>query len=273
MTPAVPNHQANHSPTPHSTSTKPYILEVSGVSKSFRVAEAEVPILKNVSVKIETGAFVIIIGPSGCGKSTLLHTLLGLEPPSQGKVTFLGKDLYSLPDEDARADFRKRHAGMVYQQANWIKSLTVVENVALPLQLLGVHKTDALKKALEMLGLVEIEAWADYVPSELSSGQQQRVSLARSLITNPDLIVADEPTGNLDYDSGQDLMRLLTRFNQAGKTILMVTHDLEYLHFAQKAVKMFDGQIVGIFDQNPSQAGENHGKRGLGLGRLDGLKE
>lgn len=224
------------------------VFHVQQVSKSFHVGNQDVPVLKNVSIEVNPEDFVVIFGPSGCGKSTLLHTMLGLEPPTRGTVEFLGKNLYNGLTEDDRSDFRKSHAGMVYQQPNWIRSLTVVENVAFPLLLLG-QETGALEKARQMLELVEIQEWADYIPTELSSGQQQRVSLARALVANPDVIIADEPTGNLDYESGQELMQLLTNLNtQSKKTIVMVTHDLEYLRFAKTAVRMFNGEIADEYE-------------------------
>jgi ABC-type lipoprotein export system ATPase subunit len=140
---------------------------------------------------------------------------------------------------------------MVYQQPNWIRSLTVCENIAFPLLLLGQNRTESLTKAKRILSTIEMVPWADYVPTELSSGQQQRAALARALITNPEVIIADEPTGNLDYESGQELMRLLADLNGTyKKTILMVTHDLEYLNFAKTAVRMFNGEIVGIYGKN-----------------------
>lgn len=224
------------------------IISVQHLSKSFHVGTQDVPVLKDVFFEVKPGDFLIIFGPSGCGKSTLLHTILGLEEPTSGNVYFLGKNLYDGITEDDRADFRKVHAGMVYQQPNWIRSLTVGENVAFPLLLLGQDKYQSLEKAQEMLKTVEMLDWQNYLPTELSSGQQQRVALARALITNPEVIIADEPTGNLDYESGQKLMQLLTTLNKTSqKTIVMVTHDLEYLNFAKTAVSMFNGEIVGVY--------------------------
>jgi len=224
------------------------IISVQHVSKSFHVGTQDVLVLKNISFEINPQDFLIIFGPSGCGKSTLLHTILGLEEPTSGNVYFLGKNLYDGITEDDRADFRKLHAGMVYQQPNWIRSLTVLENVVFPLLLLGQSKKESLEKGWQMLKAVEMLDWQSYLPTELSSGQQQRVALARALITNPEVIIADEPTGNLDYESGQELMKLLMKLNQIeDKTVLMVTHDLEYLGFAKTAVSMFNGEIVGIY--------------------------
>ena len=257
------------------------IIKVEHLNKSFHVGSQDVPILKDISFEVHGDDFLIIFGPSGCGKSTLLHTILGLEPPTSGKVTFLDTDLYTKKpvgvqykmvgmDEDERSEFRKLHTGMVYQQPNWIRALTVVENVAFPLQLLGQDKFQALEKASEMLKTVEMLEWAHYIPTELSSGQQQKVALARALITNPEVIIADEPTGNLDYESGQELMQLLTVLNKThGKTIVMVTHDLEYLSFAKTAIRMFNGEVVGVYgerDRGKLMAEvKNKGKRGNGM--------
>jgi putative ABC transport system ATP-binding protein len=155
---------------------------------------------------------------------------------------------------------------MVYQQPYWIKSLTVLENVAFPLLLLGRGKKEALKKAEEMISLVEMQEWAGYIPTELSSGQQQRVNLARALSGDPQILIVDEPTGNLDYESGVDLMKLLTKFNQQGKSILMVTHDLEFITFAGQAVKMFNGKISEIYrgEKKEELMKDLRGKRGNG---------
>lgn len=224
-------------------------IEVRGLHKSFVVGAQTVSILKNIDLQVKNGEFVVVIGPSGSGKSTLLHSILGLEEPTKGEVIFLNSNLYKLASDDARADFRKAHIGMVYQQPNWIKAINVISNVAFPLALLGVGKEERLKKAEEMLKSVQMLDWAHYHPAELSSGQQQRVALARALITNPEVIIADEPTGNLDFESGEQLMTLLQQYNKkAGKTILMVTHDLVYLKYADRGIRLFDGMVQDNFN-------------------------
>lgn len=226
------------------------VIHIKDVSKSFHVGTGDVEVLKGVSFEIRSDDFVIIFGPSGCGKSTLLHTMLGLEAPTKGSIEFLGRNLYENTSEDERSEFRKIHVGMVYQQPNWIKSLTVLENIAFPLLLLGQERAQTLERAKIILHTIEMTDWAHYIPTELSSGQQQRVALARALVTNPEVIIADEPTGNLDYEHGQELMQLLTRLNKTeNKTIVMVTHDLEYLKFAKTAIRMFNGQIVGDYEE------------------------
>lgn len=228
------------------------IIQIKNIFKSFHVGNQDVPVLKDISFNVKKGDFLIIYGPSGCGKSTLLHTILGLEAPTKGSIIFLDKDLYKNSMgvdriEDERGEFRKNHVGMVYQQSNWIKSLSVIENVAFPLSLTGVDKIRREDLAKDALKVMEMAGWSNYAPTELSSGQQQKVALARALITNPEIIIADEPTGNLDFESGQELMQLLTNLNnKEGKTIVMVTHDLEYLKFAKNTVRMFNGQVVEL---------------------------
>ncbi len=224
------------------------IIRVENICKSFLLDVQETKILKEVSFTVEKNDFLIIFGPSGCGKSTLLHTMLGLEPPTSGDVYILDQNLYrGREKEDDRSEFRKRHIGMVYQQANWIRSLTVMENVSFPLILLGVNKLESTRRAWEMLSKVSMQNWINHKPTELSGGQQQRVALARALINDPELIVADEPTGNLDYESGQELMKMLVDLSNQGKTIVMVTHDLEYLKYCKTAVRIFDGKVVGVY--------------------------
>lgn len=231
------------------------IIEVQDVYKSFKVGVQDVEVLKGVTFQVNDGDFVVIFGPSGSGKSTLLHILLGLEIPTKGSVTLVGEDIYSYRTEDDRAVLRKQLIGMVYQQPNWIRSLNVSENVAFPLLLLGTDKNIALEKAYELLDKVEMRAWAEYVPTELSGGQQQRIALARSLINNPEIIIADEPTGNLDFKSGQDMMQLLQDLNSnENRTIVMVTHDLEYIRYAKSIVRMLDGKILKIYSDDEKGA-------------------
>jgi len=220
------------------------IIETSKLNKTFEVKSSRIPVLKDITATILNGEFVVITGPSGCGKSTLLHILLGLEPPTSGNVSFFDQDLYSHLDEDGRTELRKKNVGMVYQQPNWIKALTVLENVMFALRINGETDEAARKKSQETLAMVGMLDWQDFIPTELSSGQQQKIALARAVITNPKVIIADEPTGNLDFKSGEELMQLLKKLNDAGKTIVMVTHDLEYLNFATRSLIMFDGKIV-----------------------------
>lgn len=244
--------------------THQQLIRATGVFKSFAVRDQLVEVLKDISLEVNRGQFVIIIGPSGCGKSTLLHTLLGLEPPTAGQVYFDDKSVYEDFNDDQRSDLRKTQIGMVYQQPNWIKSLTALENVMFALRLTGLNQEKSSDLAEAALSRVGLENWRDYIPTELSSGQQQRVALARAIVADPSLIIADEPTGNLDFESGQTLMNLLKAMNKDGKTIIMVTHDLEYLSYADKAFQMLDGKVVKELANPSAYLRTHHGdlKRG-----------
>lgn len=220
------------------------LLKVENIKKNFIIGGQTIEVLRGIDLEMGRGDFGIIFGPSGCGKSTLLHTILGMEKPSEGKIYFDGIDLYGL-DEDQIVINRKNKIGVVFQQSIWIKSLNVLENVSFPNRLSGMSKKEAEDRAIEFLNEIKLSAWSHHKPSELSSGQQQRVSLARALTTDPIMIVADEPTGNLDTASGDELMGLLSDLNKKkGKTILMVTHDLEYLRFANRLYHIIDGLKV-----------------------------
>lgn len=248
------------------------IIKVTNLSKSFLVGTQQVKVLKNISFEVKLNDFLVIFGPSGCGKSTLLHTILGLEEPTSGSISFLNQDIYEpslglATNEDQLSEFRKINIGMVYQQANWIRSLKVWENVAFPLTLKGIDISTRYRQAIAVLTEVGMANWADYLPTQLSSGQQQKVALARAIISNPQLIITDEPTGNLDFESGRELMNILSKLNQdQKKTIIMVTHDLEYLKYAKTVIKMFDGQISEISDGvSKAMSSEINCKRSGGL--------
>ncbi len=239
-------------------------IQAVDIKKVFPVEDMEVEALKGISVKVGKGDFAIIFGPSGCGKSTLLHTLLGLETPTSGNVYIDGKDIYSM-NEDERALHRRRTIGMIYQQPLWVGSLNVIENIKFPLHLLNLPDLEIEKKANETLSLVGLSNWALHAPSQLSSGQQQKISLARSLMTDPQLIVADEPTGNLDTVSGQDLMNTFISLIEKGKSIIMVTHDLEYLRYGTKIIHMIDGLVVEEFKpQKNNKLNKFQGKKQIG---------
>jgi len=243
------------------------VMSVEHVMKDFNVGAQVVSVLKDVSTGIHGGDFFVIFGPSGSGKSTLLHTLLGLERPSAGKVLLMGEDISAMSQDEAAA-FRKTRIGMVYQQPYWIKSLSVLENVAFPLFLLGQLPSEAYTKAIEMLKIVGMEDWRDYSPTELSAGQQQRISLARALINDPVILVADEPTGNLDTLAGEELMQLLAELNkEQNRTIVMVTHDLEYMKYATRMIRVVDGKVENEYEESEikkmfSKMNDGGGKRG-----------
>ncbi|MEI6229060.1 MAG: ABC transporter ATP-binding protein [Candidatus Saccharibacteria bacterium] len=222
------------------------IIDVVGLNKSFKVGKNDVEVLKGIDIEIMPGEFVLLFGHSGCGKSTFLDTIIGLEKPTGGDISIRGRNLYDM-DEDARAKVRQDRFGMVHQQANWIKSLNVVENVAYPLMIAGYKRRDAIKRAeheLELFGLAE---YCKYTPTELSGGQQQKVSICRAIVNNPWIIVADEPTGNLDTVSAEEVMNIFKNINeQAKRTIIMVSHNPDYEHYATKLVYMKDGLIEKI---------------------------
>ncbi len=231
------------------------IIKLKKVNKIFSVKTADVWVLKNVDLQINSGEFVMIFGPSGSGKSTMLHVILGLEAPTNGDVEILGLPIYK-KDENELSDYRKQFIGMIYQQPNWIKALTVVENVAFPLTLMGKSWEESMPRALKKLEEVGMEPWKDYRPTELSSGQQQKVAFARALITEPQIIVADEPTGNLDVKSGDEIIALLRKEVQKSKTVIMVSHDLTNLEKADKVIQFLEGTIVNTFDVNKSSVTE-----------------
>lgn len=222
------------------------ILEGKDVRKTFQVGNNQVEVLKGVNIAIKKQEFIILFGSSGCGKSTLLNVMLGLESPTEGKVVFMGDDIYAY-EEDHRSQIRKEKVGLVYQQQNWFKSINVIENVALPLTLKGILREEREQRAYDLLEKVHMQDSAYQTPTELSSGQQQKVAFARALITDPVLLVADEPTGNLDSKSSIELMNMFTEYNEQGNTIIMVTHDLEFLTLATRSLNMSDGLIIAEY--------------------------
>lgn len=218
------------------------ILKVENLTKIYGKGTTKVVAVDNVSFTVEKGEFVAIVGASGSGKSTLLHLIGGVDKPTQGKVIIDGKDIYSF-NEDKLAIFRRRQVGLIYQFYNLIPILNVVENITLPLDL-DNRKTN--KKYLEdLLKLLGIEKRRNHLPNELSGGEQQRTSIARALITNPTLILADEPTGNLDSKSSEEIVELLIKTNKEYKqTIIMITHNMEIAKCADRILKIEDGKIV-----------------------------
>lgn len=203
-------------------------------------------VLKGLNLEIFPGEFVIIFGPSGCGKSTLLNTMVGLETPTEGNVFVRGEDIYKMKG-DERAIYRRKKFGIVYQQPNWIRSLNVSENVAFPLCAAGFSEKKALSRAKTLMELFRLDEFIASAPTELSGGQQQRASVTRALVANPWILIADEPTGNLDTTAAADLMYVFQYLNEESKrTIIMVTHNLEYEKYATKIVRMEDGKIKSV---------------------------
>lgn len=231
-------------PPKHKRSHKA-ILKVRGLNKSFKIGDHSISILKKINLTFYAGEFAIIYGPSGCGKSTLLHSMLGLEAPTSGSVSLRDQEIYAM-SSDERTNWRREKVGMVFQQANWIKAFNVWENVAYPLYLSGISMEKAKERAREVLTEVGLSEWMDHRPTELSGGQQQRVALARALSTDPWILIADEPTGNLDSLAGTELLELLTRLNrEKHRMIIMVTHDMGFLPLANRRIMIKDGQVVG----------------------------
>jgi ABC-type lipoprotein export system ATPase subunit len=237
------------------------IIQANAVYKSFLIGTHHTAILKDISLNVVEGEFLIIFGPSGSGKSTLLNCLIGLEPISRGEITVEDKRL-NLMDDDARAGMRINTFGVVYQQPIWVKSLTVVENVALPLMIRGSARNAAIRKAHTHLREVHMDRYAHRYPTEISGGEQQRVGLARSLINNPRILVLDEPTGNLDSKTADEMLLLLQGMNRSkGITIIMVTHNMAYLPMASKTIRLRDGEIEAVEVADNFLALRLHGPR------------
>ena len=211
--------------------------------KMFRTDEVETTALNNVNLEINEGEFVAIMGPSGCGKSTLLNILGLLDNPSNGEL-FFNETQVAGYSERQRTNLRKANIGFVFQSFNLIEELTVYENVELPLLYMKVSSSERKKKVTEALERMNIAHRAKHFPQQLSGGQQQRVAIARAVITNPKLILADEPTGNLDSANGEEVMNLLTQLNEAGTTIVMVTHSPSDADRSHRIIQLFDGHIV-----------------------------
>lgn len=219
------------------------ILRVENLCKQYGKGENKVTALNNVSFKVNKGEFVAIVGASGSGKSTLLHLIGGVDRPSSGKVFIDGKDIYNFNDDEL-AIFRRRQVGLIYQFYNLIPILNVEENITLPLDL--DNRTVDKKKVNELIKELGLENRKSHLPNELSGGQQQRTSIGRAMITNPAIILADEPTGNLDSKSSDEIVALLKKSNKDYKqTIIMITHNMEIAKVADRVIKIEDGKIAG----------------------------
>ena len=218
------------------------ILRVDNLKKVYGKGENAVHALDGVSFSVEQGEFVAIIGPSGSGKSTLLHILGAVDVPTSGKVIMGGKDVFA-QNEEALAIFRRRQVGLIYQFYNLIPVLNVTENITLPVLLDGRKVNE--QRLQEMISLLGLDGREKHLPNQLSGGQQQRVSIGRALMNAPAVVLADEPTGNLDSKNGKEVMDLLTDLNRnSGATIVMVTHSQHDASFAHRVVNLFDGEIV-----------------------------
>jgi putative ABC transport system ATP-binding protein len=242
------------------------VLEARGLHKTYEGDGHTVPALRGIDLAIRQGQFVAVMGPSGCGKSTLLHLLGALDRPSTGDVLLDGQSLAGRPDREL-TEVRRHRVGFVFQFFNLVPVLTAAENAGLPLVIDGRSEAEQRERVGEILELVGIADVADQLPSQLSGGQQQRVAVARALVNRPSVILADEPTGNLDYRGGRDLMELFTRLHAGGQALVVVTHDPGIAAFAERVVFLRDGQVV---DDVPVD--EQRGAEGL-LARLVALEQ
>lgn len=219
------------------------MITLKNVRKTYRTNDLETTALDDVSLEIQKGEFVAIMGPSGCGKSTLLNVVAMIDTVSSGTY-FLGEQEVSKYPESKLVDLRKHNIGFIFQSFNLIDDLSVYENVELPLLYQDVPRNKRKSRVREVLELVDLLPRAKHKPSQLSGGQQQRVAVARAVVGDPKLIVADEPTGNLDTKNGEDVMDMLTTLNEQGATILMVTHSPTHAKCAHRIINMLDGRIV-----------------------------
>ena len=219
------------------------MIKIENLSKSFATEEIETRAVDNLSLHIEEGEFVAIMGPSGCGKSTLMNIIGMLDSPTHGTYVFNGQDVSAFK-ESQRTKFRKGNIGFVFQSFNLIDELNVFENVELPLTYLGMKESERKVRVGKLLQRMEIGHRAKHFPQQLSGGQQQRVAISRAVVSNPKLILADEPTGNLDSKNGIEVMEMLTELHRQGATIVMVTHSERDASYAQRVINLFDGQII-----------------------------
>mgnify|MGYP002624990464 FL=1 len=219
------------------------MIRTENLTRIFRTEEIETIALNGVNINVKNGEFVAIMGPSGCGKSTLLNILGLLDTPTEGKY-WLGDEEVGHLKERERTAYRKGRIGFVFQNFNLIDELTVEENIDLQLKYLGIGKAERKERVLEILRKVKLSHRAKHYPHQLSGGQQQRVAIARAVVGKPSIILADEPTGNLDSKNGMEVMQLLSELNEEGTTIVMVTHSKHDATYASRIINLFDGQVV-----------------------------
>jgi putative ABC transport system ATP-binding protein len=219
------------------------VIKIENATKTYQMGEVNVHALRGVNLNINKGDFVAIVGPSGSGKSTLMHIIGLLDRPTSGYVYLEGKDVSEL-SQDERAVLRNKHIGFVFQQFNLLSRTSALDNVALPLLYSGIKREEREKRAVKILESVGLGERLDHTSTQLSGGQQQRVAIARALINNPALVLADEPTGNLDSKSGKEIMKLLSDLNNKGNTIVLVTHELDIAKGTKRIVEIMDGKIV-----------------------------
>jgi putative ABC transport system ATP-binding protein len=219
-------------------------VSVHALCKAYQVGDAKVEVLKDVSLGIAVGEFAVICGPSGAGKTTLLNIISGIDRPTSGKIIVFGEDLTE-KDEDFLADFRCNDVGFVFQSYNLVSTLTVAENIAFPMEWRRRPTGEIEKRVAELLDTVGLQHRANYFPAQLSGGEQQRVAFARALANDPQLFLADEPTGNLDAKNGQKIIQILHMLKTDGKTVIVSTHDAEIMQLADQKLCLEDGRLVG----------------------------
>jgi putative ABC transport system ATP-binding protein len=220
-----------------------HYMNAENLVKQYGTGEAAVTAVSGVSLEIKAGEFVAIMGESGSGKSTLLSMLGGLNSPTSGRFLVGGTEIYALTS-DERADFRKKSIGFVFQNFHLLPYLTLAENVMLPLAIMNASRKKKLSAAIDALARVGLQSKAGRLPSQISGGEQERVAIARAIVNRPPIILADEPTGNLDTRTGAEIMKLLSALNQGGITVIMVTHSNEYAHHARRLIRLSDGRLV-----------------------------
>lgn len=222
------------------------VIKTVNLTKTYMLGKIEVDALASVNLEIYSGEFIIFFGASGCGKSTLLSVIAGLQKPTTGKVLIRGEDISNL-DKDDLAKYRRSKIGMIFQNFNLINTMNIIENIALPLAFAKIDKKRRMNRAENLLQVVGLNEYKKHTPSELSGGQQQKIAIARSLVTNPWIILADEPTGNLDSKSANEVMRLLISLNRKSKrTIVLITHNPDYLEYADRVFYIKDGRVIKI---------------------------
>lgn len=219
------------------------MIETRNIRKVYTTGEVETTALQNINLNVKKGEFVAVMGPSGCGKSTLLNILGLIDNPTEGTYKFAGEEVAGY-SEKQRADLRRGKIGFVFQSFNLIDELTVYENIELPLLYQKAPPKETSARVIQVMEQLKIEHRRGYFPKQLSGGQQQRVAVARAIVANPILILADEPTGNLDSANGDEIMGLLTGLHEGGATIIIVTHSGAYAEYSQRTVHLFDGHIV-----------------------------
>lgn len=242
------------------------MMELQDVTKVYEQGRRKVHALRGVSLKVEAGEFVAIMGPSGSGKSTLMHLLGALDTPTSGKALFAGRDLHEMSDKE-RSLLRRSRVGFVFQFFNLLPTLQAVENVALPLMLAGQGRKPACKLAMESIDRVGMAHRADHFPEELSGGEMQRIAIARALVSEPEAVLCDEPTGNLDSATSKEILALLRSLPEAGRrTVIIVTHDPAAAAYGDRLITIRDGLVTADRTQEPGDGNQEAGILGQGTG-------